>query len=254
MLNSRPRRDRTSIMLLPAKITLSIAHGDILTAAGLIAVLGRYEEFELVAQQQSADVIVADYESGLRIAHAARPKRRRVLILTHNNSEVEICYALEQGIRGYVFLGGSIDELRLSLKQVHRGEVALGCGVASRIAGRLQGKALTRRETEVLGYVMGGMSNKAIAVQLTLAVGTIKTHVKSILEKLDARTRTQAASIAQRRGMLRGEEFVPGDGFPSGRPRNVATRAANDAPSCLLDGMTERSEKLVRQTRQRGDL
>jgi hypothetical protein len=54
--------------------------------------------------------------------------------------------------------------------------------------------------------MMLGMSNKAIASKLTLAVGTVKTHVKSVLEKLDAKSRTQAVSIAQRRGILRDED------------------------------------------------
>jgi DNA-binding NarL/FixJ family response regulator len=226
--------------LLP-KMTLSISHGDVFTAAGLVAILGQYEEFELVAQQQSADVTIADYETGLRIAHVARPEANRVLILTHNSSEVEICHAFEQGVRGYVFLGGSIDELRLSLKLVHLGEVALGCGVAGRIAGRLQRKALTRREIEVLGYLMGGLSNKAIAAKLTLAVGTIKTHVKSIFEKLDARSRTQAASIAQRLGILRGEGLIPGGGFAPRRLHRLPPRAANAAPLCVIGRMQEQS-------------
>jgi two-component system NarL family response regulator len=127
--------------------------------------------------------------------------------LTHTDSEVEICHALEQGVRGYVLLGGSIDELRSSLQLVHLGEVALGRGVAGRIAVRLRCRALTRREAEVLGYLVSGLSNKGIAAKLELAVGTIKTHVKSILEKLDARSRTQAAAIAQRRGIVRNCEL-----------------------------------------------
>jgi DNA-binding CsgD family transcriptional regulator len=63
-------------------------------------------------------------------------------------------------------------------------------------------QALTRRESDILRHMMQGLSNKAIACRLTLAVGTVKTHVKSILEKLDAVSRTEAVAIAQRRGML----------------------------------------------------
>lgn len=238
-------------MLPPPKITLRISHDDVLTAAGLAAILGQYEEFELVAQQQSADVTVADYESGLRIVHASGPEADRVLILTHNNSELAICYALEQGVRGYLFLGGSIDELRSSLTLVHFGEVALGRGVASRIAGRLQRKALTRREIEVLGYVMGGLSNKAIAAKLTLAVGTIKTHVKSILEKLDARSRTQAAAIAQGLGMIPDEEFILSDGLASGRLHQLAAPVAKDGRLHVI-GANKRAVRAARTPNPRG--
>jgi DNA-binding CsgD family transcriptional regulator len=77
--------------------------------------------------------------------------------------------------------------------------------VASRIADRMKQQALTPREADILRHMMLGMSNKAIASKLTLAVGTVKTHVKSVLEKLNASSRTQAVSIAQRRGILRDE-------------------------------------------------
>src|SRR5258708_36675485 len=85
------------------------------------------------------------------------------------------------------------------------GGIALGPLVASRIADRMKQQALTPREADILRYMMLGMSNKAIASKLTLALGTVKTHVKSILEKLNASSRTQPASIAQRRGIRRAE-------------------------------------------------
>jgi DNA-binding NarL/FixJ family response regulator len=107
------------------------------------------------------------------------------------------------------------------------GGIALGPLVASRIADRMKQQALTPREADILRYMMQGMSNKAIASKLTLAVGTVKTHVKSVLEKLDARSRTQAVSIAQRRGILRDEDepavlslrTLPGIGRPLLEPR-----------------------------------
>jgi DNA-binding NarL/FixJ family response regulator len=60
--------------------------------------------------------------------------------------------------------------------------------VASCIARRRKQEVLTRREEEVLGQVMLGLSNKAIALKLTMALETVKTHVKSILRKLDRST------------------------------------------------------------------
>ena len=240
---------------LQTKITVQVAHADVLTAAGLVAILGRQDEFELVPQPRAADVVIADYQTGVRIARAGHPDESRVLILTHTDSEVEICHALEQGVRGYVFLGGSIDELRSSLQLVHLGEVALGRGVAGRIAVRLQCKALTRREDEVLGHVMSGLSNKAIAAKLKLAVGTIKTHVKSILEKLDARSRTQAAAIAQRRGILRSGELSSEQGSAVTLLPPVAP-SAHDEPAGVRARLKRRSQQLAssRQLHRQGDL
>jgi len=191
------------------RIRVLIAHGDPLISAGLAATLGRLRDFETVTggvRQPVADVVIADYESGLRLIAAGGALGRRVMILTHSDSEAKICHALEQGARGYILCGCGLQDLVDGLRSVHLGGIALGPLVASRIADRMKQQALTRREGDILRYMMLGMSNKAIATKLTLAVGTVKTHVKAVLEKLDASSRTQAVSIAQRRGILRDED------------------------------------------------
>jgi two-component system NarL family response regulator len=190
-------------------VRVFIAHGDPLIAAGLHATIGRMRDFEATAsplRQIAPDVVIADYDTGLRLIGSGGPLGRRVMILTHSDSEAKICHALEQGARGYILMGCSLQDLAEGLRSVHAGGIALGPVVASRIADRMKQQALTRREGDILRYMMLGLSNKAIASKLTLAVGTVKTHVKSVLEKLDATSRTQAVSIAQRRGILRDED------------------------------------------------
>jgi DNA-binding NarL/FixJ family response regulator len=210
-------------MRQPERIKVLVAHGDPLISAGLAATLGRSRDFEAVvcglpltsvhltaARVRIADVVIADYESGLRLVASVDPERHRVMILTHSDSEAKICHALEQGVRGYVLLGCSVQDLIDSLRSVHLGGIALGPLVASRIADRMKQQALTRREGDILRQMMLGLSNKGIACRLALAVGTVKTHVKSILEKLNAASRTEAVAIAQRRGILREEaESLP---------------------------------------------
>jgi two-component system NarL family response regulator len=203
------------------RIRVLIAHGDPLIAAGLAATLSRLRDFETAtggARQPAVDVVIADYESGLRLIASDGALGRRVMILTHSDSEAKICHALEQGARGYLLLGCSLQDLVDGLRSVYRGGIALGPLVASRIADRMKQQALTPREADILRYLMLGMSNKAIASKLILAVGTVKTHVKAVLEKLDATSRTQAVSIAQRRGILRDEVepavLLPGMGRP----------------------------------------
>jgi len=188
------------------RIRVLIAHGDPLISAGLTATLSRLRDFEattVATRQPAADVVIADYDSGLRLIASGGALGRRVMILTHSDSEAKICHALEEGARGYLLLGCSLQDLVDGLRSVHMGGIALGPLVASRIADRMKQQALTPREADILRYLMLGMSNKAIASKLSLAVGTVKTHVKSVLEKLDATSRTQAVSIAQRRGILR---------------------------------------------------
>jgi DNA-binding NarL/FixJ family response regulator len=192
------------------KIKVLIVHSDPLIAAGIEATLGRMREFETAVggamRAPPVDVVIADYDSGLRLIATGSSHSRRVMILTHSDSEAKICHALEQGARGYLLFGCSLQDLAAGLRSVYLGGIALGPLVASRIADRMKQQALTRREGDILRHMMLGMSNKAIASKLTLAVGTVKTHVKSVLEKLDASSRTQAVSIAQRRGILREDD------------------------------------------------
>jgi len=206
-----------------SKIKVLIAHGDPLISAGLESLLRKRRDFEAAvcnpvstvslataSHLPSADVVVADYDSGLRLIESAGAGRHRVMILTHSDSEAKICHALEQGARGYLLLGCSFQDVIDGLRSVHVGGTALGPLVVSRIADWMKQQALTGREKEILRQMMLGLSNKGIARNLTLALGTVKTHVKSILNKLEASSRTEAAAIAQRRGILREEiEVVP---------------------------------------------
>jgi DNA-binding NarL/FixJ family response regulator len=76
--------------------------------------------------------------------------------------------------------------------------------VASRLLRRVRGEpsVLTPREAEVLGHLAQGRSNRAIARTLHVSERTVKFHVSSILAKLDASNRTEAAALARERGLL----------------------------------------------------
>jgi DNA-binding NarL/FixJ family response regulator len=202
-------------MTYSAKIKVLIAHGDPLVAAGLAVTLQKQTDFEAVVNRPAspgarrtasdlpvADVVVADYDSGLRLLASRGADRHRIMILTQSDGEAKICNALERGARGYLLLGCSLQDLLNGLRSVCAGGTAIGPMVASRVADWMKRPALTPREADILRHVMLGRSNKRIATQLGLAVGTVKTHVKSILAKLDAASRTEAVAIAQRRGLL----------------------------------------------------
>jgi two-component system NarL family response regulator len=206
------------------KIAVLIAHADPLISAGLAAVLRGRRDFRIIVSERegglsqqrsthapSADVAIADYDSALRLTAAELGRTAKVLVLTQSDSEAKISHALESGVRGYLLLGCSIRELLDGIRAVHNGGVAVGSLVAGRIAEKMKHDALTPREEAILGQIMLGMSNKGIARALEVAVGTVKAHVKSILQKLNAASRTEAASIARRRGILRQEhEWLQG--------------------------------------------
>lgn len=194
------------------RIRVLIAHDDPLISAGLVATIGSKPDFEVIVSplhDTAPDAVIADYATAIRLIAAAGPLGRRVIVLTHSDSEAKICYALEHGARGYILMGCSLQDVCDGLRAVYMGSIALGPTVASRMAERMKQRALTDREAEILRYLMLGLSNKAIASKLASCVGTVKSHVKSILRKLDASSRTEAVSIAQRRGILRDQNETP---------------------------------------------
>jgi DNA-binding NarL/FixJ family response regulator len=116
-------------------------------------------------------------------------------------------------------LGCSVRDLLDGLRSVRVGGMAMGPLVAGRVAEWMKYPALTPREADILRQMMLGLSNKRIALQLSVAVGTVKTHVKSILDKLEAASRTEAVAIAQRRGILQqdSESLAPHSSGPAPR-------------------------------------
>lgn len=236
---------------MTSTISVLIAHGDPLIAAGVAATLQTRRDFEAVvcspalavARAQTgllppADVVIVDYESGLRWLASAAARTPRVIVLTHNESEAGICHALEQGACGYLLLGCSQQELIAALRSVHLGRIVLAPLAASRVAEWTRQQPLTAREADILRQMMLGLSNKAIADRLAISVGTVKVHVKAVLRKLDAMSRTEAVAIAQRRGILREELVTRSREYPAAvptipmlhqqelRPMNGADRAA----------------------------
>ena len=194
-----------------AEISVMILYADPVVAAGLAAVLREHGGFQIVSNPgpaesvsalPPADVVLADYDTALHLAEFAPQWAKNVVIFTNYDSEAKICRAVENGARGYLLYGAGLPELFEGIRSVRGGGVALSPLVAARITHRVKGETLTAREKSVLEQLMLGLSNKAIGRRLNVCVGTVKTHVKSILRKLDADSRTAAVVTAQRRGLL----------------------------------------------------
>ncbi|NPC57882.1 response regulator transcription factor [Caenimonas soli] len=210
-------------MFFSESIKVLVLHRDALISAGVASALGKHPDLVVrepdalqavdaparALQHERMDVIVADYDTALEIMSKERlePAPRgatppNVLIVTRCETQWQIRHALEQGVRGYLLLGCSRHELAEAVRGLHRGERYLGAVVAQRIAESLACEMPTGRELDVLRLLARGHGNKAIALKLNIAVGTVKSHVKAILQKLDAATRTEAAAVADRRGLL----------------------------------------------------
>ena len=123
-------------------------------------------------------------------------------MLTTFECDVEIRRSLEAGAHGYLLKNMPPKDLLDVIRQVHIGKKRIPADVAAHLAEHLGDDVLTAREIDVLRYVASGNRNRDIAERLFISEETVKVHIKHIMEKLSASDRTQAVSIAIRRGIL----------------------------------------------------
>ncbi|WP_158238650.1 response regulator transcription factor [Roseateles chitinivorans] len=173
---------------------------------------------------RSVRLVIADHEGALQsLAGAPRrggaglapgglpePKWLVVSPVTHGG---RVRHAMAAGVLGYVHAACALEELRDAARAVAAGRRYLCRTAAGAVAEGWLGDELTPRERDVLRMLCLGLDNKSIGLRLGVAAGTVKTHVKTLLQKLGARSRTQAATEALRRGLL-DDEPVADDPVP----------------------------------------
>jgi len=187
---------------------------------GIAAVLSEQPNMALVGQAGSGqeaiegfrrlrpDVTLMDLRmpdmSGIQAIAAIRAEfpSARIIVLTTYPGDAQAAAALRAGAAGYLLKSLVRKELIETIRAVHAGKRRILPEIAAEIAEHVADDALTERELEVLRRVAAGKSNKLIAAELDISEGTVKTHMKSILPKLDASDRTHAVTIAIKRGIL----------------------------------------------------
>lgn len=183
-------------------LKVAVLHPEPVLARGLTATLDGEKGLRITPCVADADVVVADYASALALAKAASPGRMRIVVMTAVDREHDIRRALDCGIQGYLLLRCTPDELAEAVRAVGHGSRYLCRSAAQSVAQSLTRSDLTPRELEVLNLLALGCSNKVVARDLDVALATAKMHVKSILGKLNACSRTQAVSVAANRGLV----------------------------------------------------
>jgi two-component system nitrate/nitrite response regulator NarL len=179
-----------------------------------------------------ADVVLLDVtgEHGLDALHglAAMTALPLVVLGVPDRPDDVVAYA-QAGVAGYVTDQHTIEDLVAAVWSAFRGEFSCSAGVAARLATRLALLAnqrhrpslaqLTSREQEIVSLIETGSSNKEIARRLHIQLATVKNHVHNILEKLDVRSRGEAAAIVRHTRAAAGHGRVP---FPSLDPPVVS--------------------------------
>jgi DNA-binding NarL/FixJ family response regulator len=125
-----------------------------------------------------------------------------VVILSSYEGDADILAGLKAGAKAYLLKGMDSSQLLEEIRLVHAGKKRIHPTVATKLGEFLPQDSLTPREIDVLRLVADGNSNKEIAQRLFIAEDTVKMHVKNFLSKLQANDRTQAVTIALRRGII----------------------------------------------------
>jgi len=187
---------------------------------GIATIINNQSDMELVSQASSGNEAILQYRkhhpdvtlmdlrlpdlSGIDALIAIRAEfpEARVIMLTTFEGDVEIQRALQAGARGYLLKNMPPGTLVDTIRQVHAGKKRVPAELAAQLAEHMSDEKLTAREVEVLKQVAGGNRNRDIAELLSISEETVKVHLKHIMDKLGASDRTQAITIAVRRGII----------------------------------------------------
>lgn len=198
-------------------LKVGLLHQNTLITCGVRALLSRCDDIEIVQLKSHAkdsyrfagvDVLIGDYDSACAFTRQLRGDSHypvtapRVLVLTGKEREHEIREALNLGVHGYLLEDCQPEALESCIRTLAAGQRYISEMATMRLAASLTMEPLTARERDVLTLIVAGLGNKGIATNLGISVGTIKSHVASILAKLRAETRTEAAFIAFNRGLV----------------------------------------------------
>ena len=174
----------------------------------VVAEAGDGEEAITLYEEHNPDVMVLDLRMPKRDGVAVveyvlglHPKARLLIMTTYDGDE-DIFRSLSQGAKGYILKDAPRQEILSAIRAVSQDQPYTSSSIATKALQRMAKPSLTQRELDVLAQLAEGRSNKDIARRLEITEGTAKTHVKAILTKLDAISRTEAVAVAHRRGLV----------------------------------------------------
>ncbi len=159
-------------------------------------------------REHKPDVTIVDLRlpdmTGFALIEAIRKldNRAKVIVLSSYDGDADIHRALDAGAQGYVAKGLVRDELLNAIRAVWQGGKHVPAAIAQRLVDHIKDDAISGREVQVLLLVAKGKRNKEIAAELSIAEDTVKMHVRNIFSKLNVTDRTEAVTVALRRGII----------------------------------------------------
>jgi DNA-binding NarL/FixJ family response regulator len=187
---------------------------------GLAAIIANEVDMKLIADTGTGTEAIASFRewqpditlidlklpdiSGIEVIKRVRSQcpDARFIVLTTYLGDVQATRALKAGASGFFLKATLRRDLVAGIRAVHSGQRLVQSEVANELALHTMDPSLTGREIEVLKLVATGCSNKIIADRLRISEDTVKGHVRSIMDKLEANDRTHAVTIALQRGFF----------------------------------------------------
>jgi len=203
------------------KIRLLVADDHVTVLEGLVAIISRQPDMQVVAAASNGreavdlwltnrpDVTLLDLRMPILDGVGAIQEIRRrefsarVIVLTTFDTDADLSKAIKAGAKGYLLKDAPRDELLTCIRRVHSGETVIPPTLVSKLTASLTAEPVTDRELEVLAQLARGSSNKEISATLNISESTVKSHLRSIFTKLNVLSRTEAIATASRQGLVK---------------------------------------------------
>ena len=218
--NPPSRSDDDGKSSLADKIRILIADDHTTVLAGLASIIGMQPDMLVVAEAANGrqavdlwrkhrpDVTLLDLRmpmlDGVGVIDEIRKEdtSARIIMLTTYDTDNEIYRAIKAGAKGYLLKDARREELLDCIRKVNRGETCIPQALVEKLAAGMSSETLTGRELGVLTLLARGKSNKEIGANLFISETTVKGHLRNIFTKLNVLSRTEAITVANRRGLV----------------------------------------------------
>src|SRR5258708_2248806 len=203
------------------QIRVLIADDHPLLREGLISILSVPDDIKVVGEARDGeetcelydrlepDIVILDLrmpkKDGLEVITElmSRTTHPQIIVLTSSEKAADLRRSLTAGAKGYLVKGAEVHDVWSTVREVAAGRSSLPRNVAAKLADSMAQPELSQRELEVLQQMAVGKSNKEIGRALYISEYTVKNHVKTILKKLNAGSRTEATAVASERGLVK---------------------------------------------------
>ena len=201
-------------------IRVLIADDHVTVREGLAAIVGRQPDMEVAGEaanglaavnlwrERRPDVTLMDLRMPVMDGAVAIGEIRRIepsariIVLTTFDTDNDISRAIRAGAKGYLLKDAQREDLLDCIRRVYSGETCIPPALVAKLAAGMSTESLTARELDVVKMLAAGKSNKEIALRLSITETTVKSHLRKIFTKLGVLSRTEAVTVASRRGLV----------------------------------------------------